>query len=92
MIGYIGKLVIREKLSRAKKKGIKMGNCVDDFWNSIAVQQTRAGTGVSVKTKEYKEYENGERSLNSLEDPFIDKWGHKVAGYSREEYVKRNND
>ena len=69
-----------------------MGNCVDDFWNSIAVQQTRAGTGVSVKTKEYKEYENGERSLNSLEDPFIDKWGHKVAGYSREEYVKRNND
>jgi len=43
-----------------------MSNCIDDFWNKVAVLQTIAGTGVSVKTKKYKEYEQGERTLNSI--------------------------
>jgi len=43
-----------------------MSNCIDDFWNKVAVLQTIADTGVSVKTKEYKEYEQGKRTLNSL--------------------------
>ena len=43
-----------------------MSNCIDDFWNKVAVMQTITGTGVSVKTKEFKEYEQGKRTLNSL--------------------------
>jgi hypothetical protein len=43
-----------------------MSNNIDDFWNEVAVLQTIAGTGISVKTKEYKEYENDERTLGSL--------------------------
>lgn len=67
-----------------------MSNYIDDFWDAVAVQQTRAGTGVSVKTERYKQYEQGEVSLSDLEQPSKVKQYKQYDEYNHEEYIKAN--
>lgn len=62
---HAGERNVNPKLIKTKKEEC-ISNCINDFWNTVGVQQIRAYGAPSVRTKEIKEYEAGKRSLQDV--------------------------
>lgn len=44
-----------------------MSDCVNDFWNSVGKEQIAKGAGVSVRTQEIKEFQEGTRKFEDID-------------------------
>ncbi len=47
-----------------------MSDCVNDFWNRVGKEQMAMGAGVSVRTKEIKEFQEGTHRFEVEDEEF----------------------